>query len=327
MSGQGVVRQRKESAEKPPGRAGNPGAGAAAKPPRAPKTVKAASRGAGETEAVTTKVPLALRLTDRQCRIIEVIQDSIDRRGYPPSMREIGEAVGLNSTSSVRHQLVVLESKGFIRRDPNRPRAYIVRGPSDPTQAWRARMAQTTQGGGSGGMLAPAEQPAQQAPVTRAQSALTNLGSTMAASAQSAMAAIGALGGSVGAMEFVPLVGRIAAGGPILAEEAIEELIPMPRTMVSDGTLFALTVVGDSMIEAGIMDGDTVVVRQQPSAESGQIVAAMIEGEATVKQLKIHHEDDRHEVWLMPRNPSYDPIPGEDAVVLGRVVTVMRRLP
>ena len=326
MSGQGVVRQRKGAAEKPPGRTDNNGAGSAAKPAKAPRTVKAAPRSAaaGETEAVTTKVPLALRLTDRQCRIIEVIQDSIDRRGYPPSMREIGEAVGLNSTSSVRHQLVVLESKGFIRRDPNRPRAYIVRGPSDPTQAWRARMAQTTQG--ASGVLAPPEQPVPTTPMARTQSALSNLGSTMAASAQSAMAAIGALGGSVGAMEFVPLVGRIAAGGPILAEEAIEELIPMPRAMVSDGTLFALTVVGDSMIEAGIMDGDTVVVRQQPSAESGQIVAAMIEGEATVKQLKIHHEDDRHEVWLMPRNPSYDPIPGEDAVVLGRVVTVMRRL-
>ncbi len=269
-----------------------------------------------------TKVPLALRLTDRQCRIIEVIQDSIDRRGYPPSMREIGEAVGLNSTSSVRHQLVVLESKGFIRRDPNRPRAYIVRGPSDPTQAWRTRMAQTTQG--AGGVLDASAEPA--GSVSRAQSALSTLGNTMAASAQSAMAALGALGGSVGAMEFVPLVGRIAAGGPILAEESIEELIPMPRAMVSDGTLFALTVVGDSMIEAGIMDGDTVVVRQQPSAESGQIVAAMIDGEATVKQLKIQHEDDRHEVWLMPRNPSYDPIPGENAVVLGRVVTVMRRL-
>jgi repressor LexA len=221
----------------------------------------------------------------------------------------------------------VLETKGFIRRDPNRPRAYIVRGPSDPTQAWRARMAQTTATTqGANGVLG-AEQPAAPGSVARAQSALSNLGSTMAASAQSAMAALGALGGSVGAMEFVPLVGRIAAGGPILAEEAIEELIPMPRAMVSDGTLFALTVVGDSMIEAGIMDGDTVVVRQQPSAESGQIVAAMIEGEATVKQLKSHHEDGRHEVWLMPRNPSYDPIPGEDAVVLGRVVTVMRRLP
>lgn len=325
MSGQGVVRQRKGPGEKP-GRAAAKSA-KAARPAKAPR---------GEGEAVT-KVPLALRLTDRQCRIIEVIQDSIDRRGYPPSMREIGEAVGLNSTSSVRHQLVVLEAKGFIRRDPNRPRAYIVRGPSDPTQAWRARMAQAQGVPGVLGGPAPAAEPATAGgggaggpggagAVSRAQSALSTLGSTMAASAQSAMAALGALGGSVGAMEFVPLVGRIAAGGPILAEEAIEELIPMPRAMVSDGTLFALTVVGDSMIEAGIMDGDTVVVRQQPSAESGEIVAAMIEGEATVKQLKIHHEDGRHEVWLMPRNPSYDPIPGDDAVVLGRVVTVMRRL-
>src|SRR5438445_826049 len=100
--------------------------------------------GASASElADVTRVPLSLRLTDRQCRVLEVIQESIDRRGYPPSMREIGEAVGLQSTSSVRHQLVVLENKGFIRRDPNRPRAYIVRGPSDPTQAWRARMAQS----------------------------------------------------------------------------------------------------------------------------------------------------------------------------------------
>ncbi|WP_084316441.1 transcriptional repressor LexA [Actinospica robiniae] len=335
MSGQGVVRQRKgPAAEKP--------RGAAAAEKTAAKGVKAVTaaktRGAGRAaggggggggksepgggrgEPAVTKVPLALRLTDRQCRIIEVIQDSIDRRGYPPSMREIGEAVGLNSTSSVRHQLVVLENKGFIRRDPNRPRAYIVRGPSDPTQSWRARMAQTAPQGG---------QPAAAAgdhPQGRMQSAISTLGSSMAAGAQSALAALGALGGSVGAMEFVPLVGRIAAGGPILAEESIEELIPMPRAMVSDGTLFALTVVGDSMIEAGIMDGDTVVVRQQQSAESGQIVAAMIDGEATVKQLKIQRDEGRYEVWLMPRNPSYDPIPGDNAVVLGRVVTVMRRL-
>ncbi len=338
MSGQGVVRQRKgPAAEKPRG------ASAAAK--GAAKGVKAVTAGkgrggagragapggggsggeaAGRAEPAVTKVPLALRLTDRQCRIIEVIQDSIDRRGYPPSMREIGEAVGLNSTSSVRHQLVVLENKGFIRRDPNRPRAYIVRGPSDPTQAWRARMAQTTPQGAQNGTLGSLATPDH--PQGRMQSAISTLGSSMAAGAQSALAALGALGGSVGAMEFVPLVGRIAAGGPILAEESIEELIPMPRAMVSDGTLFALTVVGDSMIEAGIMDGDTVVVRQQQSAESGQIVAAMIDGEATVKQLKIQRDEGRYEVWLMPRNPSYDPIPGDNAVVLGRVVTVMRRL-
>jgi len=245
-----------------------------------------------------TRVPLSLRLTDRQCRVLEVIQDSIDRRGYPPSMREIGEAVGLQSTSSVRHQLVVLENKGFIRRDPNRPRAYIVRGPSDPTQAWRARMAQSQ-------TAAVAEQ----------------------AAAQSGPDAdVLQLPGTVGATEYVPLVGRIAAGGPILAQEEIEELIPMPRDLVGDGTLFALTVVGDSMVDAAICDGDTVVVRQQPTAESGEIVAAMIDGEATVKQLKLQSTPTGRHVWLMPRNPAYDPIPGDEASILGRVVAVMRRL-
>ena len=245
-----------------------------------------------------TRVPLSLRLTDRQCRVLEVIQDSIDRRGYPPSMREIGEAVGLQSTSSVRHQLVVLENKGFIRRDPNRPRAYIVRGPSDPTQAWRARMAQSQ-------TAAVAEQ---------------------AAAQNGPDAEVLQLPGMVGATEYVPLVGRIAAGGPILAQEEIEELIPMPRDLVGDGTLFALTVVGDSMVDAAICDGDTVVVRQQPTAESGEIVAAMIDGEATVKQLKLQSTPTGRHVWLMPRNPAYDPIPGDEASILGRVVAVMRRL-
>jgi repressor LexA len=247
-----------------------------------------------------TRVPLSLRLTDRQCRVLEVIQDSIDRRGYPPSMREIGEAVGLQSTSSVRHQLVVLENKGFIRRDPNRPRAYIVRGPSDPTQAWRARMAQS------------------QTAAVAEQAAVRESGDTDAQVLQ--------LPGMVGATEYVPLVGRIAAGGPILAQEEIEELIPMPRDLVGDGTLFALTVVGDSMVDAAICDGDTVVVRQQPTAESGEIVAAMIDGEATVKQLKLQNTPTGRHVWLMPRNPAYDPIPGDEASILGRVVAVMRRL-
>jgi repressor LexA len=214
-------------------------------------------------------------------------------------MREIGEAVGLQSTSSVRHQLVVLENKGFIRRDPNRPRAYIVRGPSDPTQAWRARMAQS--------QTAVAEQ-----------AAVREGGDADAQVLQ--------LPGMVGATEYVPLVGRIAAGGPILAQEEIEELIPMPRDLVGDGTLFALTVVGDSMVDAAICDGDTVVVRQQPTAESGEIVAAMIDGEATVKQLKLQTTPTGRHVWLMPRNPAYDPIPGDEASILGRVVAVMRRL-
>jgi repressor LexA len=251
-------------------------------------------------ESDVTRVPLSLRLTDRQCRVLEVIQESIDRRGYPPSMREIGEAVGLQSTSSVRHQLVVLENKGFIRRDPNRPRAYIVRGPSDPTQAWRARMAQQSHTPAS-----PAAPPAAE---------------------EETSGRVLPMGGSVGATEYVPLVGRIAAGGPILAQEDIEELIPMPRDLVGDGTLFALTVVGDSMVDAAIWDGDTVVVRQQPTAESGEIVAAMIDGEATIKQLKLQNTPSGRHVWLMPRNAAYDPIPGDEASILGRVVAVMRRL-
>jgi repressor LexA len=180
-------------------------------------------------------------------------------------MREIGEAVGLQSTSSVRHQLVTLESKGYLHRDANRPRAYIVRGADSTPRA----------GGGS------EPEPA-----------------------------------------YVPLVGRIAAGGPILAEERVEELIPIPKQMVGEGEFFALKVVGDSMIEAAICDGDVVVIRQQKQAENGEFVAAMIDGEATVKELK----KEANAVWLMPRNAAYEPIPGNDAVILGRVVTVLRRL-
>ena len=205
------------------------------------------------------------RLTERQTAVLNVIRDSVRRRGYPPSMREIGEAVGLQSTSSVRHQLVTLESKGFLHRDANRPRAYIVRGAENAARS------------GSGSEPEPA---------------------------------------------YVPLVGRIAAGGPILAEERVEELIPIPKQMVGEGEFFALKVVGDSMIEAAICDGDVVVIRQQKQAENGEFVAAMIDGEATVKELK----KEANAVWLMPRNAAYEPIPGNDAVILGRVVTVLRRL-
>jgi repressor LexA len=121
---------------------------------------------------------------------------------------------------------------------------------------------------------------------------------------------------------YVPVVGRIAAGGPILAEQAIEDVFPLPKDLVGDGTLFLLKVVGDSMIEAAITDGDWVVVRQQPVAENGDIVAAMIDGEATVKTFR---RKDGH-VLLMPHNAAYEPIPGDDAVILGRVVTVLRKL-
>ena len=206
-------------------------------------------------------------LTERQRRVIEVIRDSVQRRGYPPSMREIGQAVGLSSTSSVAHQLMALERKGFLRRDPHRPRAYEVRG----VEVARPNTAET------------AGRPA---------------------------------------TSYVPLVGRIAAGGPILAEQTVEDVFPLPRQLVGEGELFALTVRGDSMIEAAICDGDWVTVRRQPVAENGDIVAAMIDGEATVKRLK--REDGR--IWLMPHNAAYDPIPGDNATILGKVVAVLRRL-
>ena len=224
-------------------------------------------------------------LTQRQRRVLEVIRDSIDRRGYPPSVREIGEAVGLSSASSVAHQLSVLQRKGWLRRAPNRPRALDVRLPGETA--------------------------------------------VMTEAAEPAPGPLAASGGASGVDEaaaprptYVPLVGRIAAGGPVLAEQAVEEVFPLPRELVGEGTLFMLKVAGDSMVDAAICDGDWVVVRQQPTAENGEIVAAMIDGEATVKTYK---RRDGH-VWLMPHNEAYEPIPGDDATVLGRVVSVLRRL-
>ena len=213
-------------------------------------------------------------LTQRQRRVLEVIRDSIERRGYPPSVREIGEAVGLSSASSVAHQLSVLQKKGWLRRDPNRPRALDVRLPGDSVHA------------------SPAGQPVR--------------------GDETAMPA----------PTYVPLVGRIAAGGPVLAEQALEDVFPLPRELVGEGNLFMLKVAGDSMVEAAICDGDWVVIRQQPNAENGEIVAAMIDGEATVKTYK---RRDGH-VWLLPHNPAFEPIPGDDATILGRVVSVLRRV-
>jgi repressor LexA len=210
----------------------------------------------------------------------------VERRGYPPSLREIGEAVGLTSPSSVAHQLTSLERKGFLRRDPNRPRAIEVIMPGERTTA------------------------AERQSIERRQALPT---------------AIAEETGSLNAQptpSYVPLVGRIAAGGPILAEQAIEDVFALPRQLVGDGDLFLLKVVGDSMIEAAICDGDWVAIRRQPVAENGEVVAAMIDGEATVKTFK--RRDG--EIWLMPQNAAYQPIPGNNATILGRVVAVMRRV-
>ena len=219
---------------------------------------------AGDVVAFPDPAPVGRVLTMRQHKILQVIRDSVERRGYPPSVREIGQAAGLKSPSSVAHQLKVLEKRGLLRRDPNRPRAVDIR-PLDEIQE---------------------ESPDHPTPT------------------------------------YVPVVGRIAAGGPILAEQAVEDVFPLPKDLVGEGTLFLLRVVGDSMVDAAITDGDWVVVRQQPVADNGDIVAAMIDGEATVKTFK---RRDGH-LWLLPHNDAYQPIPGDDAVILGRVVAVLRKL-
>jgi len=208
-------------------------------------------------------------LSAKQLAILEMIQRAVATQGYPPSMREIGDAVGLSSLSSVTHQLNQLELSGYVRRDPNRPRAIEV---------------------------------------------LIDVPSAVDESST--------ISPSMGDAAMVPLVGRIAAGIPITAEQHIEEVFPLPRQLVGKGELFMLKVVGDSMIDAAICDGDWVVVRQQKTAENGDIVAAMLDDEATVK---VFRQRDGH-TWLLPRNSNFEPILGDYAQVLGKVVTVLRAL-
>jgi repressor LexA len=224
-------------------------------------------------------------LTPRQRRILEVIRDTVESRGYPPSIREMGEAVGLASSSSVSHQLKALEQKGFLRRDPNRPRALEVLLPGEDRRA-----------------AAPAAPPAARRPrlVEVDDSGVNRYPEPV----------------------HVPVLGRIAAGGPILAEERVEDVFALPRQLVGEGTMFTLEVRGDSMIEAAICDGDWVVVRQQPNADNGDIVAALLDNEATVKTFK----REPNQVWLLPHNAAYSPIDGNHATILGKVVAVLRRL-
>ena len=205
-------------------------------------------------------------LTPRQVRILTVIKEAVQRNGYPPSMREIGEAAGLASPSSVRHQLTNLEQKGWIRRDSQKGRAMEIIIPGEEHLSPEAPL------------ISPTRQ--------------------------------------------VPLVGRIAAGAPILAEQEVEEFFALPQQLVGDGELFLLKVVGDSMVDAAICDGDFVVIRSQNTCEQGEIVAAMIDGEATVKTFK---KRDGH-VWLLPANSSYAPILGDEATILGKVTAVLRSL-
>jgi repressor LexA len=200
-------------------------------------------------------------LTPRQLKILSVIKTAVEDQGYPPSMREIGQAAGLSSTASVTYQLQILEEKGWIRRDASRGRAIEITLP------------------GQDGEAAPQDK-------TR----------------------------------LIPLVGKIAAGNPILAEQEVEEVLPLPESIVGKGDLFLLQVKGDSMIDLAICDGDFVVIRSQKDAQKGEIVAAMIDGEATVKTWS---KKDGH-FWLLPANDNYAPIPADEAVILGKVTAVLR---
>ncbi len=209
---------------------------------------------------------MAEALTGKRQEILAFIAENLKERGYPPSVREIGEAVGLTSSSTVHAHLAVLQREGYLVRDPSKPRAIEVR--YDP-------------------------------------------------SSKAAMA--------VSRVRHVPLVGDVAAGTGVLASENVEELLPLPEDFTGTGSLFMLRVRGESMIEAGIFDGDFVVVRQQPDAENGDIVVAGLpDEEATVKTFTRR----RGKVVLAPANPALLPMefdPSEVAIY-GRVVTVLRRL-
>ena len=208
-------------------------------------------------------------LTDRQRQILEFLAETVAERGYPPSVREVCDALGLASSSTVHSHLQALQKKGYVRIDPTKPRAIEILFDAETGLAAERRPARS-----------------------------------------------------------VPLLGRIAAGTPILAEENVDEIYPMPSDLVGDGNVFMLEVHGESMIEAGIMDGDFVIIRQQPTAHSGEIVAAMIPGEfgdaeATVKTIR--HRGSA--IVLEPANSTMDPFeapPGTE--IIGKVVAVLRKL-
>ena len=215
------------------------------------------------------------QLTARQSQILDVVQQSIDRLGYPPSVREIGNLVGLASPSTVKHHLDTLEKMGLLQRAAGRPRAL------------RAQ----------------------------AQGASPTLDDTVTALPVEVPVAH-----ADGEVADVPLVGRIAAGVPITAEQNVADVFSLPTRLTGRGELFVLEVVGDSMVEAAICDGDFVVVRAQNTASNGEIVAALIDDEGTVKVWSKTDEG----AWLLPRNADFAPIPADHATILGRVVTVVR---
>lgn len=231
-------------------------------------------------------------LRKRQLDMLRVLYQLSEELAYPPSVRELAEAMDLASASSAKHHLDILEENGFIRRVPNCPRALeIISLPAELAQELSAP-------------LQPLSAPA----------------ATPAAPSEPLVLPVSVV--DDGPAAAIPLVGRIAAGNPILADQVVEDAYSIPRRFTGSGEMFMLQVSGDSMIEAAIWDGDWVVVRRQNSAVNGEIVAAMIDGEATVKEFS---KVDGH-LWLLPHNSSYAPINGDQAVILGKVVTVIRSL-
>ncbi len=226
---------------------------------------------------------MTVRIGARQQKILDYIQEYTAQHGFAPSVREIANAVGLASPSTVKHHLDNMEQSGLISRKEGSPRALVVS--PQYSQNLESPQPPTNELGQSGlGILEE----------LRADQHVHD----------------------------VPLVGHIAAGAPILAEQSVEDVFTLPTRVTGTGDLFALEVKGDSMIDAAICDGDYVVVRAQPTAAEGETVAALLDDEATVKILSFQ---DEH-TWLMPRNPDYSPILGDDAVILGKVVTVIRSL-
>lgn len=236
-------------------------------------------------------------LSARQRQVLDAIRSHVANHGYAPSFREIGDLVGLKSPSSVKHQLQVLADRGYIRIGAKKGRAIELVDDKQP------------------------DVPATPSPTTHTEDILPfpAHGQTHD-EAPIDEASIGKA--SIVESRDVPLVGRIAAGTPITARQHIEDVMRLPERLTGTGNLFMLEVHGDSMVDAAICDGDFVVIREQQTAENGDIVAALLDDEATVKTFR----KEQGHVWLIPHNPAYSPIDGTHAQIMGKVVTVLRKI-
>lgn len=247
------------------------------------------------------KIAESMNLSMRQYQIVEAIHNHIVEHSFAPTLREIAQLVGLKSPSSVKHQLLILEKKGFLRINAGKGRAIELIDNS----LWDASSDSNIDASQSQNNMAGDNQTATIYPFPQHSSHLAQFESE-----------------SILNSHDIPLVGRIAAGVPITAEQHVDDVMRLPQRLTGSGNLFMLEVHGDSMIDAAICDGDFVVVREQANAQNGDIVAALLDGEATVKTFR---KDNNH-VWLMPHNPSYSPIDGTYATIMGKVVTVLRKV-